>query len=187
MRVDERATIEDVANHWWVNWGFEESVCDCPSAPHQECPSPLLARYIDWQNRVAATSNMTVDPGCLSSDSSCPPHLSPHPFYFSLPLKSDRGGGGGGGGESPSGRIQQGRRQHGKGSRNTRRTWPSAKSCRLTQHFTTTSHTSSLWLRLTGLCAETSSLCLMHVNSANTSRSDAVRHDNTLTKPICAH
>lgn len=92
VRVDERATIEDVANHWWVNWGFEESVCDCPSSPHQECPSPLLARYIDWQNRGAAASNMTVDPGCLSSDSSCPPH----PFYFSLPLKSDRGGGGGG-------------------------------------------------------------------------------------------
>ncbi|XP_049437950.1 NUAK family SNF1-like kinase 1 [Epinephelus fuscoguttatus] len=97
VRVDERATIEDVANHWWVNWGFEESVCDCPPSPHQECPSPLLARYIDWQNRVAATSNMTVDPGCLSSDSSCPPQFSSHPFYFSLPLKSDRGGGGGGG------------------------------------------------------------------------------------------
>ncbi len=95
VRVDERATIEDVANHWWVNWGFEESVCDCPSSPHQECPSPLLARYIDWQNQVAATSNMTVDPACLSSDSSCPPQLSPHPFYFSLPLKCDRGGGGG--------------------------------------------------------------------------------------------
>ncbi|XP_059189371.1 NUAK family SNF1-like kinase 1 [Centropristis striata] len=94
VRVDERATIEDVANHWWVNWGFEESVCDCPSSPHQDCPSPLLARYIDWQNRVAATSNMTVDPGCLSSDSSCPPQPSPHHFYFSLPLKSDRGGGG---------------------------------------------------------------------------------------------
>ncbi|KAI3357663.1 hypothetical protein L3Q82_016072 [Scortum barcoo] len=94
VRVDERATIEDVANHWWVNWGFEESVCDCPSSPLQECPSPLLARYIDWQNRVAATTNMTVDPGCLSSDSSCPPQHSPHPFYFSLPLKSDRGGGG---------------------------------------------------------------------------------------------
>lgn len=95
VRVDERATIEDVANHWWVNWGFEESVCDCPSSPHQECPSPLLARYIDWQNRVAASSNMTADPGCLSSDSSCPPRQSPHSFYFSLPLKSDHVGGGG--------------------------------------------------------------------------------------------
>uniref|UniRef100_A0A3Q1HZL0 non-specific serine/threonine protein kinase n=1 Tax=Acanthochromis polyacanthus TaxID=80966 RepID=A0A3Q1HZL0_9TELE len=61
VRVDERATIEDVANHWWVNWGYEESVCDCPSSPLQECPSPLLARYIDWQNRVT---------------------LAPNPFYF---------------------------------------------------------------------------------------------------------
>ncbi|AWP09823.1 putative NUAK family SNF1-like kinase 1-like [Scophthalmus maximus] len=93
VRVDERATIEDVANHWWVNWGYEESVCDCPSSPHQECPSPLLARYIDWQNRVAAASNMNVDPGCPSSDSSCPTQRSNHPCYFSLPLKSDRGGG----------------------------------------------------------------------------------------------
>ncbi|GLD75009.1 NUAK family SNF1-like kinase 1 [Lates japonicus] len=49
VHVDERATIEDVANHWWVNWGYEESVCDCSSSPRQECPSPLLApRYIDW-------------------------------------------------------------------------------------------------------------------------------------------
>ncbi|XP_053173667.1 NUAK family SNF1-like kinase 1 [Scomber japonicus] len=94
VRVDERATIEDVANHWWVNWGYEESVCDCPSSPHQDCPSPLLARYIDWQNQVAAASSMTIDPGCLSSESS---HPSPHPFYFSLPLKGDRGGGGGAG------------------------------------------------------------------------------------------
>ncbi|XP_034393690.1 NUAK family SNF1-like kinase 1 isoform X2 [Cyclopterus lumpus] len=93
VRVDERATVEDVANHWWVNWGFEESVCDCPSSPHQECPSPLLARYIDWQSRVAATSNMAVDPACPSSDASC----LPQPFCFSLPLQSDRGGGGGGG------------------------------------------------------------------------------------------
>ncbi|XP_071332511.1 NUAK family SNF1-like kinase 1 [Trachinotus anak] len=106
VRVDERATIEDVANHWWVNWGYEESVCDCPSSPHQECPSPLLARYIDWQNRVAAASNMTVDPGCLSSDSSCPAQRSHHPFYFSLPLKSERGGGGGGGGGG--GRVRGG-------------------------------------------------------------------------------
>ncbi|KAK2851500.1 hypothetical protein Q5P01_007776 [Channa striata] len=90
VRVDERATIEDVANHWWVNWGYEESVCDCPS--NQECPSPLLARYIDWQNQV--------DPGYLSSDSSCPPQPSPHPFYFSVPLKSDQGGGGFHGGMS---------------------------------------------------------------------------------------
>ncbi|XP_029362595.1 NUAK family SNF1-like kinase 1 [Echeneis naucrates] len=90
VRVDERATIEDVANHWWVNWGYEESVCDCPLSPLQECPSPLLARYIDWQSRVATASHKTVDQGYLSSDSSCPTQRSHHPFYFSLPL-NERG------------------------------------------------------------------------------------------------
>lgn len=94
VRVDERATIEDVANHWWVNWGYEESVCDCPSSLHQECPSPLLARYIDWQNQVAAASSLTVDAERLSSDSSGPLQHASNPFYFSLPLKHDCGGGG---------------------------------------------------------------------------------------------
>ncbi|XP_061591990.1 NUAK family SNF1-like kinase 1 [Cololabis saira] len=97
VRAEDRATIEDVANHWWVNWCYEESVCDCPSSPHQECPSPLLARYIDWQNQAATAGNMTVDPGCLSSDFSCPSQLTPTAFYFSLPLKKDGGAGGGGG------------------------------------------------------------------------------------------
>lgn len=32
-----------------------------------------------------------------------------------------------GGEESPSGRIQRSRRQHGKGSRNPLRTWPTAR------------------------------------------------------------
>ncbi|XP_037122314.1 NUAK family SNF1-like kinase 1 [Syngnathus acus] len=76
VRVDERATIEDVANHWWVNWGYEESVCDCASSAHPDCPSPLLARYIDWQNRVAV--NLPADPH--------------HQRYFSLPLRAERGG-----------------------------------------------------------------------------------------------
>ncbi|XP_069499370.1 NUAK family SNF1-like kinase 1 [Ambystoma mexicanum] len=46
-----RATIEDIANHWWVNWGFEAAVCDCDLA--QDCHSPLLARYIDCQNTLS--------------------------------------------------------------------------------------------------------------------------------------
>ncbi|XP_072276750.1 NUAK family SNF1-like kinase 1 [Pyxicephalus adspersus] len=43
-----RATIEDIANHWWVNWGYDTVVCDCHLVP--ECQSPLLARYIECQN-----------------------------------------------------------------------------------------------------------------------------------------
>ncbi|XP_017270448.1 NUAK family SNF1-like kinase 1 [Kryptolebias marmoratus] len=85
VRADERATIEDVANHWWVNWGYEESVCDCPSSSHQDCPSPLLARYIDWQNQVGAAANMSVH--SETSDFS-----RPDAFYFSSPLKGDCGG-----------------------------------------------------------------------------------------------
>lgn len=85
--LEERATIEDVANHWWVNWGYENTVCDCPSS--QDCPSPLLARYIDWQNRITP-SDVVVKPECFFSQSSCPPV---HPFYFSLPLKADHRGG----------------------------------------------------------------------------------------------
>ncbi|KAM4571269.1 NUAK family SNF1-like kinase 1 [Fundulus diaphanus] len=92
VRADERATIEDVAHHWWVNWGYEESVCDCPTSPHQECPSPLLARYIDWQNQVGPAGDMTAHPGSQTSDSFCPQHAS-NSFYFGLPLKNDCGGG----------------------------------------------------------------------------------------------
>ncbi|XP_019746796.1 NUAK family SNF1-like kinase 1 [Hippocampus comes] len=87
VRVNERATIEDVANHWWVNWGYEESVCDCASSAHSDCPSPLLARYIDWQNRVA--TSLAAEPGCLPSESN---HHPPHPCSFSLPLRAERGG-----------------------------------------------------------------------------------------------
>ncbi|KAL1021610.1 hypothetical protein UPYG_G00015520 [Umbra pygmaea] len=85
VRLEERATVEDAANHWWVNWSYEGSVCDCPSSPLPDRPSPLLARYMDWQNRVAAATC------CESSDLSS--HPSPHPFYFSFPLKGDRLGG----------------------------------------------------------------------------------------------
>ncbi|KAE8612366.1 hypothetical protein XENTR_v10012831 [Xenopus tropicalis] len=48
VNTSSRATIEDIANHWWVNWGYDTVVCDCELAP--ECHSPLLARYIECQN-----------------------------------------------------------------------------------------------------------------------------------------
>lgn len=49
IKAEGRATIEDISNHWWVNWGYGDSVCDCD--PSSDSQSPLLARYIDWQNR----------------------------------------------------------------------------------------------------------------------------------------
>ncbi|KAK1789487.1 hypothetical protein P4O66_015404 [Electrophorus voltai] len=50
VNPDRRATVEDIANHWWVNWGWKTSVCDCQA--QRENSSPMLARFIDWQSRT---------------------------------------------------------------------------------------------------------------------------------------
>uniref|UniRef100_A0A8C8RV84 non-specific serine/threonine protein kinase n=1 Tax=Pelusios castaneus TaxID=367368 RepID=A0A8C8RV84_9SAUR len=49
VNPERRATIEDIANHWWVNWGYKSSVCDCDALRDSE--SPLLSRFIDWHHR----------------------------------------------------------------------------------------------------------------------------------------
>lgn len=49
VNPERRATIEDIANHWWVNWSYKSSVCDCDILKDSE--SPLLARFIDWHHR----------------------------------------------------------------------------------------------------------------------------------------
>ncbi|XP_054632716.1 NUAK family SNF1-like kinase 1 isoform X1 [Dunckerocampus dactyliophorus] len=51
VNPERRATVEDIANHWWVNWGWKNSVCDC-DAQRDHGSSPMLARFIDWQNRT---------------------------------------------------------------------------------------------------------------------------------------
>uniref|UniRef100_A0A8C7ZXW9 non-specific serine/threonine protein kinase n=1 Tax=Oryzias sinensis TaxID=183150 RepID=A0A8C7ZXW9_9TELE len=51
VNPERRATVEDIANHWWVNWGWKNSVCDCETQRDQG-GSPMLARLIDWQNRT---------------------------------------------------------------------------------------------------------------------------------------
>lgn len=51
VNPERRATVEDIANHWWVNWGWKSSVCDCESQ-RDHGGSPMLARFIDWQNRT---------------------------------------------------------------------------------------------------------------------------------------
>ncbi|XP_018431587.1 PREDICTED: NUAK family SNF1-like kinase 1 [Nanorana parkeri] len=56
-----RATIEDIANHWWVNWGYDTAVCDCHLVP--ECQSPLLARYIECQNTPGFKGTETEQSG----------------------------------------------------------------------------------------------------------------------------
>ncbi|XP_055365684.1 NUAK family SNF1-like kinase 1 isoform X2 [Betta splendens] len=51
VNPERRATVEDIANHWWVNWGWKNSVCDCETQ-RDHGGSPMLARFIDWQNRA---------------------------------------------------------------------------------------------------------------------------------------
>lgn len=51
VNPERRATVEDIANHWWVNWGWKNSVCDCDTQ-RDHGGSPMLARFIDWQNRT---------------------------------------------------------------------------------------------------------------------------------------
>ncbi|XP_048466341.1 NUAK family SNF1-like kinase 1 isoform X4 [Rhincodon typus] len=44
VNPERRATIEDIANHWWVNWGYQVSVCDCDPAGSSD------AHFIGWQH-----------------------------------------------------------------------------------------------------------------------------------------
>uniref|UniRef100_A0A667Z190 non-specific serine/threonine protein kinase n=1 Tax=Myripristis murdjan TaxID=586833 RepID=A0A667Z190_9TELE len=62
-----RATVEDIANHWWVNLGWKTSVCDCKSQQNQG--SPVLARFTDWQNR---TANTECTPQPVPPHTGCP-------------------------------------------------------------------------------------------------------------------
>ncbi|XP_061577065.1 NUAK family SNF1-like kinase 1 [Cololabis saira] len=56
VNPERRATVEDIANHWWVNWGWKNSVCDCETQ-RDHGGSPMLARFIDWQNRTEPRGN----------------------------------------------------------------------------------------------------------------------------------
>ncbi|XP_062861056.1 NUAK family SNF1-like kinase 1 [Trichomycterus rosablanca] len=64
VNPDRRATVEDIANHWWVNWGWKTSVCDCQT--QKENSSPMLARFIDWKSRTE-TGKLPVKLSCPDS------------------------------------------------------------------------------------------------------------------------
>ncbi|XP_060101560.1 NUAK family SNF1-like kinase 1 [Heteronotia binoei] len=65
VNPERRATIEDIANHWWVNWGYKSSVCDCDAL--QDSESPLLSRFIDWHHRSSGLQPETdTKTKCLS-------------------------------------------------------------------------------------------------------------------------
>ncbi|XP_023666085.2 NUAK family SNF1-like kinase 1 [Paramormyrops kingsleyae] len=40
VNPERRATVEDIAHHWWVNWGCRNSVCDCVTT-HQTSSPPV--------------------------------------------------------------------------------------------------------------------------------------------------
>ncbi|XP_078277043.1 NUAK family SNF1-like kinase 2 [Rhinoraja longicauda] len=51
VNPDRRATIEDVATHWWVNWGYKSQICEMEPA-REGCgcePPPTVA--LDWMQR----------------------------------------------------------------------------------------------------------------------------------------
>ncbi|KAK6292393.1 hypothetical protein J4Q44_G00369770 [Coregonus suidteri] len=76
VNPERRATVEDIANHWWVNWGWKTTVCDCDvQKDNSGCASsPTLARFIDWQNRT--TESPRVAP--VKPPRSEPPAVNPH-------------------------------------------------------------------------------------------------------------
>ncbi|KAJ8374062.1 hypothetical protein SKAU_G00046420 [Synaphobranchus kaupii] len=51
VNPERRATVEDIASHWWVNWGCKSSVCDCEPRRDAGAP-PTLAPFIRWQSRA---------------------------------------------------------------------------------------------------------------------------------------
>ncbi|CAL8242348.1 unnamed protein product [Merluccius merluccius] len=90
-----RATVEDIANHWWVNWGWKTSVCDCQGQPSQG--SPMVARFVDWQNRTAGggggSGGGTDPPAPPSSSSSSSCSLASHAGRrLRKPSKENEGG-----------------------------------------------------------------------------------------------
>ncbi|XP_032898707.1 NUAK family SNF1-like kinase 2 [Amblyraja radiata] len=50
VNPDRRATIEDVATHWWVNWGFKTQICEMESVRECEYEPPATVA-LDWMQR----------------------------------------------------------------------------------------------------------------------------------------
>ncbi|XP_067110662.1 NUAK family SNF1-like kinase 1 isoform X2 [Osmerus mordax] len=93
VNPERRATVEDVANHWWVNWGWKSSVCDCQG--QQQQGSPMLARFFDWKNPTSAESPIhPAAPRDPPHPDSPPPPDPPLPGRQRVkkPMKENEGG-----------------------------------------------------------------------------------------------
>ncbi|KAJ8269795.1 hypothetical protein COCON_G00124020 [Conger conger] len=108
VNPDRRATVEDIAHHWWVNWGWRSSVCDCDSPTFRDVPgsagSPMLARFIDWQSHAPEPRPARPEPQTCSRQRPKKPKKENH-----------RGGGGGGGEEEEEEEGKVGMKKRPKG------------------------------------------------------------------------
>ncbi|KAL0968037.1 hypothetical protein UPYG_G00261480 [Umbra pygmaea] len=93
VNPERRATVEDIANHWWVNWGWKNSVCDCETQRDSGTSSPMLARFIDWQNRA--------EPWPGKPSALLPLALRPRPKKSKKEMEVGDGPHGGGEGDKP--------------------------------------------------------------------------------------
>lgn len=88
VRVEDRATVEDVANHWWVNCGFDMSVCDCPSAMSIHV-QPSKRPQVEDDSASPSANGQTRSKRLLSDPhmrlSFPPKQPTEEPLYSSLP------------------------------------------------------------------------------------------------------
>uniref|UniRef100_H3AL34 non-specific serine/threonine protein kinase n=1 Tax=Latimeria chalumnae TaxID=7897 RepID=H3AL34_LATCH len=50
VNPERRATIEDIASHWWVNWGYKVAISELESTSNSEFP---LAAIAEWLQRCS--------------------------------------------------------------------------------------------------------------------------------------
>ncbi|XP_078098171.1 NUAK family SNF1-like kinase 1 [Mustelus asterias] len=60
VNPDRRATIEDVANHWWVNWGYKTPVCEVESLKDYESPVMITLDWVQRSSRIVFESGSKV-------------------------------------------------------------------------------------------------------------------------------
>ncbi|XP_034542041.1 NUAK family SNF1-like kinase 2 [Notolabrus celidotus] len=63
VNPERRATIEEIAGHWWLNWGYQQPIlCEKKSSPVDQAPSPAspssphpagLASVASWLRRTS--------------------------------------------------------------------------------------------------------------------------------------
>ncbi|XP_051890898.1 NUAK family SNF1-like kinase 1 [Pristis pectinata] len=60
VNPDRRATIEDVATHWWVNWGYKTQVCEMESVRGYESPVTITLDWMQRSSRIVFESGSKV-------------------------------------------------------------------------------------------------------------------------------